>query len=132
MVGGIRLAREQGTVSSAQAECLVRQPSSVFHNAMNHFYESSLAPNEQRDADAFFSSSFGQQLSTNFVRAVAQGKPIPMDAILAAGAKPENRDASAFLESSAGDKILIQGLFRRGETRQEVVKIVRAASERCR
>ncbi len=127
----VHLVNQEGRLTQNQIDCLNRQPEDLYHSIMTNFYERDLSSEEQRLSDSFFSGVYGKKLKLFVDEAARTGLPFTIAPALSQLTEDEQKEALAFLESSAGNKILVQALFRKGSVRQEVVSRSRAVMQGC-
>lgn len=82
--------------------------------------QDSLTEDERVSSDAFFASPFGLQMMQMVDSAVVTGTDIVLDLRQLDTGGANAKDIEAFLTSTAGDKLFVQLLYRKGATRQEV------------
>jgi hypothetical protein len=128
---GVRVVQAEGRITAQHVACVDAHPTDLFHPVAQRFVERELSAEEQATADAFFAGPLGRKLLGFVVAAGEAGLPVNLASLLADINAEEQSLAQAFLDSSAGDKILIKSLFRKGAARQEVVAKGREVLRSC-
>ena len=127
----VRLLQAEGRITAQQVACVDAQPTDLFYPAAQRFLERELLPEEQSTADVFFAGSLGRKFFGFVVASGEAGLPVNLASLVADINGEDQLLAQAFLESGAGDKLLIKALFRKGTTRQEVVARSREVLQSC-
>ena len=128
---GVRLLQTEGRVTAQQVACVDTQPTDLFHPAAQRFLQRELLPEERGIADVFFAGPLGRKFFGFVVASGEAGLPVNLASLVADINGEDQLLAQAFLESSAGDKLLIKALFRKGTARQEVVARSREVLQSC-
>jgi hypothetical protein len=127
----VRVVHEEGRVTAQHVACVDAQPVELFQPAAKRFLERELSPEERTAADAFFASPLGRKLHNFVVAAGGSGLPVDLSSLIVELNDEDQTLAQVFLDSSAGDKLLVKSLFRKGTARQEVVAKSREVLQAC-
>jgi len=128
---GSRVVLAEGSITKQFVACVDALPIDLYYPVVVRFLERELSPEERAEADAFFASELGSKFLNSVQAAASSGLPVDLSSLVANLSDADDLLPRNFLENSAGEKLLVKSLFRKGPARQEVAAANREMLKSC-